>query len=86
MAEEKLNIGLFGVGGKLILKDGYLGFSHPYGKAFRVRIADVDTVTIDVVGLGNSEFKVVGKGTVLASVKMPTPWANKCQEWVLSKI
>jgi len=86
MSDKKLSIGLLGAGGKLTIKDSFLNFSHPYGKTFRVRMDDIDTVTVDVIGMGKSELKVIGKGAYLAKVKMPTTWANKCQEWILSKM
>ncbi len=85
MSDEKLCIGLLGVGGKLIIKNGFLNFSHPYGKTFRVLMADIDTVTVDVVGMGKGDLKIIGKGAELANVNMPISWANKCQEWILSK-
>ncbi|MDD4333416.1 MAG: hypothetical protein PHT51_04875 [Patescibacteria group bacterium] len=85
MNDEKLSIGLLGAGGKLIIKDGFLNFSHPYGKTFKVLIADIDTVVVDAVGMGKGELKIIGKGTELAKVKMPIPWANKCQEWILTR-
>lgn len=84
--EEKMKIGLLGVGGTLKIKDGYLNYSHPYGKTFKVRISDIETVVVDVIGRGNGELKIIGHGTELAKCKMPIPWANKCQEWILSKI
>ena len=84
--EEKMKIGLLGAGGTLKIKDGYLNFQHPYGKTFKVRVADIETVVIDVVGMGQGELRLIGHGTDLAKTKMPAIWANKCQEWILSKI
>lgn len=84
--EEKMKIGLLGAGGTLKIKDGFLSFQHPYGKTFRVMVSDIETVVIDVVGLGQGELKIIGHGAELAKTKMPATWANKCQEWILSMI
>ncbi|MDD5144563.1 MAG: hypothetical protein PHW72_00280 [Candidatus Pacebacteria bacterium] len=84
--DQKLSIGFLGVGGKLFIKDGFLNFSHPYGKTFKICIVDIDTVTIDTVGLGKGKLKIIGKGVELAKVEMSIIWANKCQKWILSKI
>jgi hypothetical protein len=86
MNNDQFNIGIFGAGGKLLIDTDFLSFSHPYGRTFRVRITDIETVTVDSVGLGKGELKIIGKGTELAKVKMPIPWANKCQEWIFAKI
>ena len=84
--EEKMRIGLLGAGGTLKIKDGYLNFQHPYGKTFKVRVGDIETVTVDVVSMGQGELKIIGHGVELAKTKMPAIWANKCQEWILSMI
>lgn len=72
-----------GAGGKLEIEDVFLKFSHPYGKTFRVLVNDIETVVVDVKGMGNGILKIIGHGTELASVQMPIPWANKCQEWII---
>lgn len=84
--EEKMKIGLLGAGGTLKIKDGYLSFLNPYGKTFRVMVSDIETVVVDVVSMGQGELKIIGHGTELAKTKMPSTWANKCQEWILSMI
>ena len=84
--EEKMRIGLLGAGGTFKIKDGYLSYQNPYSKTFRVRISDIETAVVDVVGGGQGELKVIGHGTELAKMKLPIPWANKSQEWILSKI
>jgi|GEM_PF-1547097 len=83
--ESRIKIGLFGVGGKLTIKDGYINYSHPYGKFFRVKVDDIETVAIDSLKFGKCELKIVGRGTDLAKVEMPLGWASKCQEWILSQ-
>lgn len=85
MANSKLKLGLLGAGGKLIHENGYIDFSHPYGKKFKVRTADIETVTIDTIGMGKGKLKIIGKGATLAEVEMPINWANKAQEWILNQ-
>lgn len=84
--EEKIKLGLFGAGGTLKIKDGYLNFQNPYSKTFRVRVIDIETVVVDVVGMGQGELKIIGHGAELAKMKLPITWANKSQEWILSMI
>ena len=81
-----MKIGLFGAGGTLKIENDYLNFQHPYGKNFRVLVSDIKTVTVDVVGFGKGTLKIIGHGAELAKTEMPIPWANKCQDWILSKI
>lgn len=79
-------IGLLGAGGKLKVENGFLSYQHPYARSFRVRIADIQTVTIDTGSWGSGFLKVIGNGTVLAEEKMPVPWAEKCQTWILEQL
>ena len=83
---SKLSLGLLGVGGKLVIEEGYLGYSHPYGKRFRVPLKSITTVSVDTVGGGKANLKIIGQGATLAEVVMPTPWAEKAQQWVLEEI
>ncbi|NUM25296.1 MAG: hypothetical protein HUU49_01570 [Candidatus Buchananbacteria bacterium] len=73
----------FGAGGTLKMENGFLNYQHPYGRTFRVPINDIETVTIDVKGWGESNLKIIGRGVELASEKMPISWAKKCQSWIL---
>lgn len=83
---EKLSIGLLGVGGKLVIENGMLRYSHPYGKSFSVLLKDIDTVTLDSAGMGKVALKLIGRGAVLAEAEMPTPWGSKCQAWILERL
>lgn len=83
MDKKVFKIGLLGAGGKLKIEDGFLSYQHPYGHFFRVAIKDIETVAVDVKGGGRAILKIIGKGTELAQEKMPIPWANKCQTWIL---
>lgn len=84
MDKKTYKIGLLGAGGKLEINNNFLSYSHPYGKTFKVLVSDIETVVISPKGFGNSILKVIGKGAELAAVDMPTSWADKCQEWILS--
>lgn len=85
--KEKHKIGFFGLSGTLTLYNGFIRYVHPFGRFFKVKLSDVDTVTVDTLRFGYSELKIVGKGTVLATIKkIPHPLAEKCQEWILSKM
>ena len=83
MENKVLKLGPFGVGGKLILEAGFLNFKHPYARTFRVPTKDIETVTVDVRGMGKGILKLIGHGTELASAEMPISWANKGQTWIL---
>ena len=84
--KDKLSIGLFGAGGKLVIEEGLLRYSHPYGKTFSVTMKDIETVTISGTGMGRAELRIIGRGTTLAEVTMPISWGNKCQAWILERI
>lgn len=85
MENKVFKIGFLGAGGKLEINSGFLSYKSPYAnKNFKVQLSDIDTVSLAPGGLGKSVLKVIGKGTDLASVIMPTDWANKSQEWILA--
>ncbi|MDD3191017.1 MAG: hypothetical protein PHI66_05015 [Candidatus Pacebacteria bacterium] len=86
MNSQKFNIGFLGLAGKFFIENGFLNYSHPYGKSFRIRTDDIETVIVDTAGTGEGELKIIGKGTELAKVKMLTALANGCQEWILSQL
>ncbi|MDP3955902.1 MAG: hypothetical protein Q8Q18_01510 [bacterium] len=83
MNDKVLKLGPLGVGGKLKIEQGFLNFSHPYGRTFRVPIKDIETVVVDAKGLGKGILKIIGHGAELASAEMPIRWANKSQAWIL---
>jgi hypothetical protein len=85
--KQVYRIGLLGAGGKLTISNSILKFQHPYGRRFTVPVDQIETVTTDVVGWGNSKLKIIGNGTELASIKkIPSPWAEKAQEWILDQL
>lgn len=81
--ETTKSLGLLGLGGKLTIKNDFLSFKHPYAKNFRVHMPDIETVSVDTKSFGNGMLKIIGKGSVLASSKMPLKWAEASQEWIL---
>jgi len=65
------------------LTDTLLKFSGAYVGSFIVARKDIETVTVDQKSMGKSELKLIGKGTTLASVVLPTNWSKKSMEWIL---
>jgi hypothetical protein len=84
MDKKVLRIGLLGAGGTLKIESDFLSFQHPYGKTFRIPIADIETAAVDAKGLGKGILKIIGHGVELATVEMPVKWANDCQTWLLA--
>ena len=83
--EKKMyRVGGILAGTTLIIENGFLYYKNVYGHNFRVPLQDVATVAVDDVGWGKAMLKVIGHGTELAKVKLPLPWANKAQEWILA--
>ena len=82
--KKVLKLGLLSAGGKLTIDNGFLRYQHPYGSRFEVMLKDIQTVTIDMGSFGKSALRIVGAGTELANVTMPTTWAQKCRDWILA--
>ncbi len=77
----------FAFGGyKFKADDRYISYQSIYGKSFRVLKADIETVSLDKGGAGKNIIRLNGKGTLLAEVEMPKPWAEKVQDFVLDEI
>jgi microcompartment protein CcmK/EutM len=68
------------------ITDNLLKFMGAGKGAFTVPLKSIETVTVDQVGAGSSELKIIGKGTVLASVVLPRTWVTKTQEWLLENL
>lgn len=82
--EAKLNLGLFGY--RFSIKDGMLKYKSAYGKAFTVRLKDVETASVAEAGRGKGTLRLIGRGTTLADVTLPRQWAEKVQAFVLSNL
>lgn len=83
---KKFQPGGFLGGQTFTLDDKFLKFQGAYKGAFTVPVSQIETVTTDQVKAGTSELKILGKGTVLASVQLPTPWAEKSMLWILENL
>ena len=89
--EEQINpppVHVFDPGGKLggarFEIDGrWIRYVGTYGQGFSVPRAAVQVVTTTPAGMGKAKLQLVGAGTVLAEVKLPRPWAEKAQNWIL---
>ena len=78
--EKKLS---FALGGYVFKSDEkYISYKSIYGKRFRVLKADVESVSLDQGKMGQNVIKLNGKGTTLATIELPTMWAEKAQEFI----
>jgi len=78
--EKKLS---FALGGYVFkIDDKYVNYQSIYGKRFRVRKSDIDSVSVEQTKGIYSTLKVSGKGTTLASTELPATWAEKAQEFI----
>lgn len=77
----------FGMGGYRFKSDGqFISYQSAYGKSFRVAKSDIESVSLDKGGMGKNKIKINGKGTLLAEVEMPKPWAEKVQTFITEEI
>jgi hypothetical protein len=77
----------FGVGGYTFKSDEhFISYQSIYGKSFRVAKSDVESVSLDKGGMGKNKIKINGKGTLLAEIEMPKPWAEKVQTFITEEI
>ncbi len=82
--ERKLS---FGLGGYVFKADDeYISYKSMYGKSFRVLKSDIEGVSLDDAGMGKNKIKINGRGTTLADVDMPKPWAEKVQDFIRSEL
>lgn len=81
---KKLTFGLYGY--TLTADDKYISYKSIYGKSFRVLKSDIESVSLDQGGAGKNIVRLNGKGTALASLELPRPWAEKAQEFIQDEI
>jgi len=82
--ERKLS---FGLGGYVFKADDeYISYKSMYGKSFRVLKSDIESVSLDDASMGKNKIKINGRGTTLADVDMPKPWAEKVQDFIRSEL
>lgn len=67
------------------LDDQLLTYRNAYGKLATVPRSAIETVTVDAKGRGTSTLKIIGKGTELAAIDLPHPWAVATQRWLLEE-
>lgn len=82
----KYRIGGILAGKTLILDEDFLSYKGVYGQSFSVPRSQIDTVVVDTIGRGKASLKIIGRGTTLASVDLPIPWAEKAQRWILENL
>lgn len=81
--ERKLS---FALGGYTFKADEeYVSYQSAYGKSFRVRRQDIESVSLDKGGAGKNIIKVNGHGTLLAQVDLPQSWAEKAQVFIMNE-
>jgi len=68
------------------LDDKLLSYKNAYGKRASVPRSSIQAVVVDAKGRGTSTLKLVGQGTVLASVDLPNPWAVAAQIWLMEQL
>lgn len=82
--EKKLS---FALGGYVFKSDEkYISYQSIYGKRFRVRKSDVESVSLDQGKMGQNVIKLNGKGTTLATIELPAMWAEKAQEFIQDEV
>lgn len=82
--ERKLSFALNGYTFKA--DEEYLSYQSIYGKSFRVRRQDIESISLDKGGFGKNIIKINGNGTLLAQVEMPKNWAEKAQSFIMSEV
>lgn len=84
MSEESVCLRIGGIlsGQSFVLDSSFLKYKGPYGKTFTVSRSQIEAVAVDTLGRGKGILKIIGKGTTLASITLPVPWAEKAMEWL----
>jgi hypothetical protein len=68
--------------------ENYFYYKNIYrlGQRGRILKADIETASIIPLKMGKSRLEIVGRGTTLMTVDLPTPWAEGAQTFVLKEI
>lgn len=82
MADLKLGLGNF----KFRTDERWLEYKTLFTNYNRILKSDIESVTVTDAKGGNCKLQIVGKGTVLANLKMPVTWANKAQDFILNEV
>jgi hypothetical protein len=86
MAKNVFKPGGFISGQVFEIDNKFLTYKNAYGKKANVPISAITTVTIDAKGMGKSDLKIIGHGTELATITMPSNWCEKAQSWILDSL
>lgn len=87
MKTKKYRIGGVLAGQTITITDDLLKYQSAYNKRFSVSLSQIDTVTVDTAkGFGKSKLKIVGAGSTLAELEIPSNWATKAQAWLLANL
>lgn len=73
-------------GQKFVIEDEILTYKNAYGKYARVKLKDIETISIEPKRMGSSIVKIIGKGTELANIELPYSWATKTVNWLEGEI
>lgn len=87
MTEKKvLKLGLLGSGGKIWIEDGFVSYKGMYGGYFKVRLADIQAVNVDMGGKmisTKATLRLIGAGVDLAAIEMYRNIAEQARDWIL---
>lgn len=69
----------------LTIEGGYLSCRSLYKQLFKVRLADVQIVTVDVGGLLGTKgtLKLIGGGVTLAETTLVLKYAELARDWII---
>ena len=71
---------------KISIENGYLK-SAGLINTVRIPLHHIDTVTYSIEGIKIAqELKIIGKGTVLGTLKVGLDLIDEIQDWILNKI
>lgn len=71
---------------KIYIEGGYLK-SEGLINTVRIPLKHIDTITYSIEGIKiTPELKIIGKGTVLGTLKLGLDLIDDIQDWILNKI
>ena len=85
-SKKVLKLGPLGTGGKVWIESGYVSYRGMYGGHFKVRLADIQVVNVDMQGKAFSTkamLRFVGGGEELAAVEMYRNLAEQTRDWII---
>jgi hypothetical protein len=71
---------------RLTVDDKFVRYRHVYGREATVPRSAIQTVVVEPRGFGKGALKLIGGGTTLASIDLPTSWAQQAQKWLLEQL